>query len=190
MSLSLEAPSLFNNTSFLISSLKQKNLRSFEFVYDKYSTPLYSLIAGIVNNPFSADIVLERVFKILWTKVACFDEIKSSLFTWMIGIARKEALIEKKQIEHRLQKDHENATVTNMSSLSHLIEELSEPCKSVLKLSFFENRTDGEIAFQMKDSIESVKECRTKALLILNRLLGNKAEIKKPSLISERVLAF
>jgi hypothetical protein len=42
----------------------------------------------------------------------------------------------------------------------------------------------------LNKDVSSIKQCRHKGLSIINKLFTNQHQIKKPSLISERVLAF
>jgi len=67
---------------------------------------------------------------------------------------------------------------------------LLEPCRSILLLSYFENQSDISIATILKEDLSTVKVCKNKGLGIINKLITIQGKIKKPSLISERVLAF
>src|SRR4051812_38684601 len=82
---------LFDDPRDLVRSLKQRNYAALEFVHDKYSASLYAIIIGILNNPFSSGVALENVMKTIWKQVEQYEDNKSSLFTWMIGLARAEA---------------------------------------------------------------------------------------------------
>jgi hypothetical protein len=75
-----KTPLTFNISACLYESLKQRNTEALEYVYDKYSTPLYSLILTISSNPFAANLILEKVFRKIWKTMGEFDETKSSLF--------------------------------------------------------------------------------------------------------------
>jgi|GEM_PF-5319750 len=183
--------SLFDSSECLYKNLKQKNIHAFEFVYDKYSTALFSLIVSIMEDPFTANVILERVFKNSWKKIGEFDEKKSSLFTWMLAITREETLVEKKQQElKKLLKPGISDGFKNLGGFRELINELLEPCRSILLLSYFENQSDISIATILKEDLSTVKVCKNKGLGIINKLITIQGKIKKPSLISERVLAF
>jgi DNA-directed RNA polymerase specialized sigma24 family protein len=182
---------LFSVPSLLHESLKQKDIAAFEYLYDRYSTPLYTLIISMLPDTVSANMILEKAFRLIWEKIGLYDTSRCTIFTWMCRIAREEAILEKQQLESGKQirpGHHEN--FNNLADLRQLISQIPEPFRSTLLLSYFENASDLEISTTMNIDISSVKENRNKALVIMNKLITGRDEIKKPSLISERVLAF
>jgi RNA polymerase sigma-70 factor (ECF subfamily) len=185
-----EPTTLFNIPACLNKSLKQKEINAFEFLYDKYATALYSLILSITEDPRISDIILERVFQSAWKKIEGYDDAKASVFTWISGIAREQTLIEKNiQAQNQMPADHLEIAFRPLGSLKELISELPEPCRKIITLSYFENLNDAQIADLLQENLQTIKECKNKGLVILNKLITRKDIIKKPSLISERVLA-
>ena len=186
-----ETSALFSVPTLLHSGLKQKDIGAFEYLYDKYSTPLYSLIYSILPDPVLANDILERVFRHTWQQIGEYDASTCSIFTWIYTIARQEAITEKRQQElKKVVCPDEGESFRNLFELKALIGELPEPLRSTLLLSFFENASDVEISVAVNIAVSSVKEYRNKGLVIVNKMIAARDEIKKPFHISERVPAF
>jgi RNA polymerase sigma-70 factor, ECF subfamily len=78
----------------LAFSIKQRNGESFSILYDKYAPALLGIIKKIVNNEKLADEILKSTFVKVWNQAASFNDSKSSLFTWLINLARQTAVEE------------------------------------------------------------------------------------------------
>ncbi len=187
----LESTFLFSVPENLNKCLKRRDIPAFGYLYDKYSTPLYSLIISITADPFTANRILEKVFNITWKRINEFAGGRCSIFTWMYATAREEALLAKRQQELRnMIQENPSENIKNLFELKELVKELPEPYRSILLLAYFENTSDIEISGLLNIDTASVKENLKKGLVIINKMIARNDEIKKPSLISERVLAF
>ena len=78
----------------LALSIKQRNGQSLSVLYDKYAPALLGTIKKIVNNEKLADEILKSTFVKAWDQAASFNESKSSLFIWLINLARQTAVEE------------------------------------------------------------------------------------------------
>ncbi|RYF96624.1 MAG: RNA polymerase subunit sigma-70, partial [Chitinophagaceae bacterium] len=67
----------------LVSLLKERDSKAFEYLYDNYSGALYNIIMQILGDVELANDVLQEVFVNIWRKVESYDSIKGRLFTWM-----------------------------------------------------------------------------------------------------------
>ena len=76
----------------LIALLKERNVHSFNYLYDNYSAALYGVIVRIVIFKDDADEVLQDVFVKIWNSSAQYDAAKGTLYTWMLNIARNSAI--------------------------------------------------------------------------------------------------
>lgn len=72
--------------------LGERNLQSLDYCYDKYSPALYGIIYRIINNKHLADQCLAATFMKAWNEIAVFRDSGTSLFTWLLNIARQSAL--------------------------------------------------------------------------------------------------
>ena len=76
----------------LIERLKAKDKLALSYLYDHYSGALYGVILRIVKNEATAEEVLQDVFFKLWNRFDHYDASKGKLFTWMVNIARNQAI--------------------------------------------------------------------------------------------------
>jgi RNA polymerase sigma-70 factor, ECF subfamily len=80
------------DTAILVQMLKSKSERGFHILYDKYCGALYSILIKIVRRTDVADDLLQDVFLKIWKHIDGFDPARGTLFTWMLNIARNQAI--------------------------------------------------------------------------------------------------
>ena len=71
--------------------IEQRNQQSMDYFYDKYSAALYGIIYRIINNKHLAEECLTATFVKAWNEIAAFRRSGTSLFTWLLLIARQSA---------------------------------------------------------------------------------------------------
>jgi RNA polymerase sigma factor (sigma-70 family) len=96
----------------LVSGLRQKNRESLSYLYDHYSAALYGVIYRVVNHQEVAEEVLQDVFLKIWNKVEGYDPAKGKLFTWMLNIARNQAIDRTRSKE--ISKSRKTDDITNI----------------------------------------------------------------------------
>ena len=72
--------------------IEERNQQSMDYFYDKYSPALYGIIYRITNNKHLAEECLTATFVKAWNEIAAFRCSGTSLFTWLLRIARQTAL--------------------------------------------------------------------------------------------------
>ncbi|NOT74765.1 MAG: sigma-70 family RNA polymerase sigma factor [Cyclobacteriaceae bacterium] len=78
--------------SILIERLCQRDSSALDYLYDHYSGALYSVVLRVVRKEEIAEEVLQDVFIKIWDRMASYDPTKGRLFTWMLNIARNQAI--------------------------------------------------------------------------------------------------
>lgn len=78
--------------SELIRRLSERDKSAFEYLYDHYSSALYSVVLRVVRSEDIAEETLQDVFLKIWDRIASYDSSKGRLFTWMLNIARNQAI--------------------------------------------------------------------------------------------------
>lgn len=78
--------------SSLIAGLRSKDRASLEYLYDHYSGALYGAILRIVRKESVAEEVLQDVFLKIWSRMDNYDPSKGRLFTWMLNLAKNQAI--------------------------------------------------------------------------------------------------
>lgn len=71
-----------------IASLKQKDQKCFEQLYDQYASAIYCFIASLVSDEQLAEKLLKDTFEQSFIQVINFDGNKQTLFVWLYNIAR------------------------------------------------------------------------------------------------------
>ena len=72
--------------------LQAKDKSALEHLYDNYSGALYGVIFRVIKNEDIAEEVLQDVFLKIWDRFDQYDSAKGKLFTWMLNIARNQAI--------------------------------------------------------------------------------------------------
>lgn len=90
----------------LLQALKQKDIKAFPLLYDKYSPVLYNCILKITDNASVACTILEKSFCTIWNTVHQYNPSQQTLFNWMlqttINQCRETLEIEKGEIVRRM----------------------------------------------------------------------------------------
>lgn len=80
------------DSSALVLLVKSKSEKDFCIFYDKYSCALFGILFKIVRRNDVAEDLLQEVFVKIWRSIDSFDPSRGSLFTWMLNIARNQAI--------------------------------------------------------------------------------------------------
>jgi RNA polymerase sigma-70 factor (ECF subfamily) len=78
--------------SELVMMLKDRDNKSFSYLYNNYSGALYTIVLQIIPDEEMASDVLQEVFINIWRKIESYDPSKGRLFTWMLNIARNASI--------------------------------------------------------------------------------------------------
>ena len=76
----------------LVSALQQKDRSALEYLYDHYSSALLGVVVRIIKKEELAEEILQDVFLKIWDRIDSYDASKGKLFTWMLNIARNQAI--------------------------------------------------------------------------------------------------
>lgn len=76
----------------LITVLKEKDEKAFNYLYAHYSANLFGAISFIIKDDHIAEDILQTTFMKIWANFDQYDPGKSRLFTWMLTIARNSAI--------------------------------------------------------------------------------------------------
>ena len=168
-----------------MSLLKSRDSRAFSYLYDNYSSSLYTVIAQLVNDMEIANDVLQEVFINIWRKIESYDPVKGRLFTWMLNIARKASIdtlrsrsYQNSQKNQPLQENSElleggrlSAINVDNIGLKKVVERLKKEHRVLIELAYFKGYTHEEIS-QIEDiPLGTVKTRIRNALLQLREYL-------------------
>lgn len=176
----------------LITLLKDKDEKAFNYLYDNYSGALYGLILKIVLESNYADEVIQDSFMKIWKNIDQYDTSKGRLYTWMINISRNTAIdyVKSKGYQNQLK----NQSITNfvnreetislsdrlsnvsenntdLIGMSSVINGLKPEWKELIDLAYYQGYTQIEIAEKLAIPIGTVKTRTRSAMLELKELL-------------------
>jgi RNA polymerase sigma-70 factor (ECF subfamily) len=81
-----------NDSALLVKLVQSKSERGFDTLYNKYCGALYGVIIKLVKRTDVADDLLQDTFVKIWKYIDSFDSSKATLYTWMLNIARNQAV--------------------------------------------------------------------------------------------------
>lgn len=140
----------------LIALLKQKDQDAFNKLYDRYSGGLYVFILQIVRTEEIANNVICEVFIIIWRTISDFDLTKTTLFIWMLQIARARAIdkitsLDKNFLKQPLMSEKETSHQLTESEIDNfglkkVIQNLRDEQKTVICLNYFKGFSSMQIS--------------------------------------------
>ena len=167
----------------LIGYLKERNDFAFSYLYDNYSGALFSVITNIVPDKEVAGDVLQEVYINIYRKIDTYDPGKSRLYTWMLNIARNEAIDTIRSKGYRNSQQNREVTETvyeqagstqqniDKIGLRKLLEKIKPEYRELVDLSYFKGLTQEEISQFQGIPLGTVKTRLRAALSQLRALI-------------------
>ncbi len=169
----------------LVSLLKNRDRRAFNYLYDNYSGALYSIVLQVLSDTELANDVLQEVFINIWRKIDIYDPLKGRLFTWMLNIARNASIDTLRSKGYQNTQKNQSlpeyvdlnkpgqTTEVNIDNigLKKLLERLREEYRVLIDLAYFKGYTHEEIAELEKIPLGTVKTRIRNALIQLRGYL-------------------
>ncbi len=179
----------------IFQKIASADSKALEALYNRYAPILYTTLRKIVTDERLAEEVLTEVFVIIWKKSILFNPELSSVYAWLVLLARNKGV----DVVRRLR---ENSTMPEYSDeyedefiipmLSPVIEKidyrianglkvnvenalikLTDAQQYVLSLAFYDGLTEKEIAEKLNIPTETVKaKIRTALTNFKTNLMG------------------
>ena len=175
------------DTATLLEMIILKNERGFHSLYDNYCGALYGILMKFVGRTDVADDLLQDTFVKIWKHIDAFDPGRGTLFTWMLNIARNQAIDYlrsshyQQQLLHvnndlfSLHRDYFGATASDSSmveykDLKSKTMQLDPKYAEVIDMIFFYGCTHEQTARIMNLPLGTVKTRARKGLGVLKIL--------------------
>lgn len=174
----------------LITLLKSKDEKAFNYLYDHYSGSIYGLILKIVESQEHAEEVLQDAFVKIWKYIDQYEASKGRLYTWIINITRNTAIDYIKSKGY--QNEQKNQSIVNfvhkdtlsskemsseqkvdMIGMNAVIENLKPEWRELIELGYFQGYSQTEIAEILEIPLGTVKTRTRNALLELKKILND-----------------
>lgn len=170
----------------LVSRLKAKDRAALGYLYDNYSAALYGVIYRILPKEDMAEEVLQDVFLKIWDKIESYDAGKGRLFTWMLNIARNQAIDKTRSKE--ISKDNKTKDIDTLVhtinrqeyqeqqidgiGVREILNVLPEEQRFVVEYLYFRGYTQSELADESGIPLGTVKTRLRAAMQQLRTLVG------------------
>ena len=170
----------------LIDLLRSKEKSGLSYLYDRYSGALYGVIIRIIQKESVAEEVLQDVFIKIWNRIDGYDESKGKLFTWMVNIARNQAIDKvrsKEMTRERKTADLENLVSkidrgnfleqsTDGIGVKELLNRLPQEQQFIVDHLYLKGYTQSELAEEFNIPLGTVKTRVRLAMEQLRSMLG------------------
>jgi RNA polymerase sigma factor (sigma-70 family) len=155
----------------LILQFREKNIKAYEKLYNKYCDSISGVINNIVKNDDVAQEITQDVFIKAWNKAGTYSPKKGRLFTWLLNIARNAAIDYTRSKKFKQSKQNLNAdffvdilessssldSSTNTIGLKEFVTKLGDTCKSVIELLYFKGFTQKEASEELGIPLGKIK---------------------------------
>jgi len=173
----------------LMLKIAQGDRAAFSALYDRFSTPLYSLALHMLANEAEAQDMLQEVFLSIWSKASAFRPERGTAFSWVVSQLRNRIIdrLRSKRRRGELTEtyaddltpsgSHSPSSAQNVLAtecareVRSALEQLGEEQSQVLRLAFFEGLTQSEIAEKLEEPLGTIKARASRGMARLRSTL-------------------
>jgi RNA polymerase sigma factor (sigma-70 family) len=162
----------------LIRLLRQKDESAFSYLYDRYAGALLGIISRMVAEEESAEDLLQETFVKIWNHFSSYDSSKGKLFTWLVNIARNQAIDHTRSKKYKsglknqslsdsvnkVNRQRSTSQNTDLIGIKAWVEKLNPEYKRIIDMLYFGGYTQEELAKELNMPLGTVKT-RTRAAL-------------------------
>jgi RNA polymerase sigma factor (sigma-70 family) len=155
----------------LVARIKERDKAALEYLYDKYSGALFGVIKRIITKEEVAEEILQDVFIKIWDRMGSYDASKGRLFTWMLNIARNQAIdkTRSKEISNesktaglenlvgRIDRKEFVEQVVDAIGLREGLSQLPDDQKLVVEYLYLKGYTQSELAEELHIPLGTIK---------------------------------
>jgi RNA polymerase sigma-70 factor (ECF subfamily) len=154
-----------------VNRLQSRDRTALDYLYDHYSGALYGVVSRVIQKEDIAEEVLQDVFLKIWDKIDQYDPSKGKLFTWMLNIARNQAIDKTRSKE--ISKEQKTRTIEKVVSriearepveqrvddigVKDIIKSLPDEQQFVVDYLYFRGYSQSELADEFNIPLGTVK---------------------------------
>ncbi|MGZ5245449.1 MAG: RNA polymerase sigma factor [Bacteroidia bacterium] len=168
----------------IVALLKGRDARGMRYLYDKYAAALYGVIYRIIPAPEVAEEVLQETFIKIWQNFNAYDSNKGRLYTWLLNIARNQAIDKTRSTDYKNTAQTQNTDFYVSANdgagseeinpehigLKEIVATLRPEQKELIDLIYFMGFTQAEAAGKLKMPLGTVKTRVRSAIMELRKL--------------------
>lgn len=170
----------------LLKGIAERDQQALAELYDRHAPTLLALAQRILGSTAEGEEVLQEVFLHVWNNATRYDSSRSSVYTWLVLIARSRA-IDRLRSRRVVERTHEaahqegDALHTSPEGVETVLGDerrervrlelgkLPSEQRQVLEMAFYEGLSQTEIASRAGLPLGTVK---TRTLLAMKKLRG------------------
>jgi RNA polymerase sigma-70 factor (ECF subfamily) len=174
------------NETDLVTRLNNGDQQAMSELYDRFSGAILGVIMKIITDQATAEDVLQETMLKIWNNIGSFDTAKGRLFTWMINIARNQAIDKTRSKNFKNSSQNSSledsvyvsetvpsagASVDTMDVQNWLLH-LPEENRHLMRLAYFMGYTQEEISKELDMPLGTVKTKIRNSLILLRKKLN------------------
>lgn len=169
----------------IISRFAKADVSAMDLLYDNYADALYGVVFRMLSDEGLAQDVLQEAFVKIWKNSSAYDPSKGRLFTWLVRIAKNQAIDalrknkrsgeirgEMADVSIALTDDNAPDLSTN-HDIAKVLGHLDSQEKLLLEHSYILGYTHPEIAEKFGLPLGTVKTRIRNAMKELRTIFGN-----------------
>lgn len=176
----------------LVAAIKRQELDALGYLFDHYSSLVYTLAYKILGNSPEAEDLMQEIFLGLWERCT-FNPSRGSLSSFLATVTRSRAIdrLRMKGNRRRIlsQWQESLSPKPSLTPLDHVsqsekrqvlqqaLTELPSEYRQVLELSYFGGYSQSQIAEQLDKPLGTVKTWARKGLIQLRQSLQAQMEL-------------
>lgn len=185
-------PSKYADAAELVAAIKRQELDALGYLFDHYSSLVYTLAYKILGNSPEAEDLMQEIFLGLWERCT-YNPSRGSLSSFLATVTRSRAIDRlrmkgnRRRILSQWQEslspkpsltplDHASQS-EKRQALQQALTELPSEYRQVLELSYFGGYSQSQIAEQLDKPLGTVKTWARKGLLQLRQSLQTQMEL-------------
>lgn len=161
----------------LMQRIADRDSRSLEVLYDRYSRIVFSFALRIVGDRLAAEEILQEVFFRAWQQAPAFNDRRGSLVTWLLSITHNLAIDQVRRRRRRPVATDDEDPLATMASLpdtgesvedevwlaslraqvNGALHQLPDSQREAIELAYFHGLTQREIATRLGQPLGTVK---------------------------------
>ncbi len=171
-------PNAVSEDQQLMEALLQRVPEALEKLHQRYKAVLKSIIMQVLHDDAEADDVLQEVFLQVWDRAHSYSAHKGKLVSWLCTLARRRAIDRLRQHsayrratdryeiscnhpDKGFEETHQVENEAFQGDIRELLDQqlatLPPKQQQVIKLAFFENRSQREISAMTDTPLGTVK---------------------------------
>jgi RNA polymerase sigma-70 factor (ECF subfamily) len=164
----------------LLARINTGDERAMSSLYSRYSRVVYSVALRVLNDPSSAEDILQEIFMQIWRNPDSFSAARGSLGGWLAVVSRNRSIdalrrrrpvtsLDDVVLASGFNLANEAETNSMMERARGVIAKLPSEQRKTLEMAFFDGLTHSEIAEMTGDPLGTVKTRIRSALLTLRK---------------------